>query len=330
MTALFIRVLLGMLFLGLMYWVLWKLLPRKLFTFVGAFVVLALIGLSFYNPAQVVSVPDPIWKLFIFPFQPLGIALILSGVSLFQILPSGTNKTIKNLMLISFGLLLLCSMPISTEYLVNFYEQGSYPKPDDPIPQAPVIVLMGHGTTETTLPFKDAIQLTETGDRLLYTVILYRQQNQKPKVIISAGERDYLQGEQKNRLEANDISNILEDLGVDEGNIRLESVSRDIRSSAVKVKELLDKEGLGEQQIILVTSAIKMRRSRLAFEKIGLNVTPAPTDFHGLPDNEALKRRLSVDDFLPTVEALSLSSNIIEDSFGFIYYFVRGWISISL
>ena len=106
------------------------------------------------------------------------------------------------------------------------------------------------------LPFKDAIQLTETGDRLLYTAILYRQQNQKPKVIISAGERDYLKGEQKNRLEANDISNILEGLGVDEGNIRLESVSRDIRSSAVIVKELLEKEGLSEQKLILITSAI--------------------------------------------------------------------------
>lgn len=330
MTALFIRVLLGLLFLGLLYWVLWRLIPRKLFTFVGAFVVLTLIGLSFYNPAQVVSVPDPIWKLFIFPFKPLGIALVLAGISLFQILPSGASRTIKNLMLTAFSLLLLCSMPIATEYVVNFYEQGSFPQPDAPTPQAPVIVLMGHGTTEATLPFKDAIQLTETGDRLLYTVILYRQQNQKPKVIISAGERDYLKGEQKNRLEANDISNILEDLGVDEGNIRLESVSRDIRSSAVKVKELMEKEGISEQELILITSAIKMRRSRLAFEQVGLKVIPAATDFHGLPDNEALKRKLGVDDFLPTVEALSLSTNIIEDFFGFIYYFIRGWVSISL
>lgn len=330
MTALFIRVLLGLLFLGLLYWVLWRLIPRRLFTFVGAFVVLALIGLSFYNPAQVVSVPDPIWKLFIFPFKPLGIALVLAGISLFQILPSKASRTIKNLMLAAFSLLLLCSMPIATEYMVNLYEQGSFPKPDAQTPQAPVIVLMGHGTTEATLPFKDAIQLTEAGDRLLYTVILYRQQKQKPKVIISAGERDYLTGEQKNRLEANDISNILEELGVDEGNIRLESVSRDIRSSAVKVKELLEKEGISDQQLILITSAIKMRRSRLAFEKVGLKVTPAATDFHGLPDNEALKRKLGVDDFLPTVEALSLSTKIIEDAFGFIYYFIRGWVSISL
>ncbi|MGB2927042.1 MAG: YdcF family protein [Limnothrix sp.] len=330
MTALFIRVLLSLLFVGLLYWVLWKLIPRKLFTYVGGLVVLILIGLSFYNPTQVVSLPDPIWKIFIFPFKPLGIGLILFGIGLVRTLPSGADKSLKILMTIAFVILLVSSLPIASQKLANFYEREAYPKIDAATPQAQTIVLLGHNTTEASLPFKDIVQLSENGDRILYAALLYKLQNQKPKLVVSAGQRDYLEGDQKNRLEALDISNILEGLGVNGNDVRLESESRDIRSSAVKVKKLLEAEKVSDQPLILVTSGIQMRRALLTYKKLDLNVIPAATDFHSFPGNELLKERLSVDDFLPNVEALSLTTKVIEDFFGFIYYFVRGWIAISL
>lgn len=327
MIVLFIRVLLGLAFAGLLYWVLLKLIPPKLFTIVGGIVVLILIGFSFYNPTQVVSVPDPIWKLFIFPFKPLGLALILLAVALFRIFKDSKDQILKTTSAIAFALIFLFSVPVVNQELVKLYERGFLPKSDQAQQAATVMVLLGQDTTAPLAPYGNAVQLTDSGDRLIYTAKLYQAQPQKPLVIISAGQRHYFNEQNKPLLEGEDIAKILRGLvTIPDGNLIVDNASRDIRSSAINIKKILEDQKRKDQPILLITSALHMWRSKLTFEKVGLKVIPSATDFHSLPSDTKIVQPLTLEDFLPNATSLELSTQIVEDFFGFVYYFLRGWL----
>lgn len=331
MLLLFIRVLLWLGFALLLYWVLLKLIPPKLFTFVGGIVVLILIAFSFYEPTRVVSVPDPIWKLFIFPFKPLGFALILLGVSVVNIFKTSKDKWLKSMVAIAFGFLLLSSMPLANNELVKLYETKTTQPEQQSNENVAAIVLLGQGTTEALFPYGNTVQLTDRGDRLLYAVQLYKEQaKNNPLLIISAGRRDYLKGEDKYRLEAQDIFTILQNLGVPKEKMKIDNASRDIRSSAMNVKKIIEDAGKKDQTLMLITSAIQMRRAKLTFEQLGLKVSPHATDFYSFPNKTEVSRKITIEDLLPAAETLAVTTKVFEDFFGFVYYFLRGWLTPKL
>jgi uncharacterized SAM-binding protein YcdF (DUF218 family) len=72
----------------------------------------------------------------------------------------------------------------------------------------------------------------------------------------------------------------------------------------------------GVERVYLVTHAWHMPRARLAFERAGFAVIPAPTGF-------ATRFELTVLDFLPRVEALSDSSRFFHEILGLAWYYVR-------
>ena len=63
--------------------------------------------------------------------------------------------------------------------------------------------------------------------------------------------------------------------------------------------------------MILVTSALHMRRARAEFERAGLKVIPAPTDF------EALGRTTEPRDWLPSADALDGSGRAFKEWVGY-------------
>jgi uncharacterized SAM-binding protein YcdF (DUF218 family) len=72
----------------------------------------------------------------------------------------------------------------------------------------------------------------------------------------------------------------------------------------------------GVRRILLVTDAIHMPRSRAAFEKTGLAVTPAPTIFFS-------HERLTALDFLPSGEGLRRSHYAMHEWIGLVWYWLR-------
>jgi uncharacterized SAM-binding protein YcdF (DUF218 family) len=72
----------------------------------------------------------------------------------------------------------------------------------------------------------------------------------------------------------------------------------------------------GIERVYVVTHAWHMPRARLAFERAGFSVIPAPTGF-------ATRFELTVSDFLPRVEALQDSSRFFHEIAGIVWYYVR-------
>lgn len=191
------------------------------------------------------------------------------------------------------------------------------------------------------------IQLTEQGDRLTYTVQLFNEQRgNAPLVIVSAGERDERarkEGESREAVsEARDAATFLRNRGVTE--VIEDPNSSTVHDSAVNVREILQRQNIPfGNQLFLVTSAIEMPRAALTFDRefanqgnAGFTVIPRPTDFQTVPPADAIRpraqgrdlieRNFRLSDILPSIDALKLSTRVINEYITSIYYFLRGWV----
>ncbi|MCU0550113.1 MAG: YdcF family protein [Leptolyngbya sp. Prado105] len=201
-----------------------------------------------------------------------------------------------------------------------------------------------------TVLAEQPIQLTERGDILTYTAQIYQEERARgtaPLVFVSAGdrpERNRKQGESRDDVsEAADARRFLQGLGIPEGDIIGDSNSPTIIDSARNTRAELQRRGVNfGNQLIVVASAIEMNRAALTFNRefnnnnIPLSVISRPTNFFTLPQREALRgraqgrdlveRNVQLADLLPSMDALSLSSKVINEYITSIYYFLRGWI----
>lgn len=195
----------------------------------------------------------------------------------------------------------------------------------------------------TQPPTQLPIQLTDKADRLLYAAALYRQ-NPNSQIVISAPrrlDRKTKDGETSDLVsEAKDIQTFLnQSLNVPCEAMRfLDPNGASIRRSAENVKKILDdsKINYGNQLTVINTAMSTERTYRTFREVFGFYPTARPTDFYTVPARSRLDRlaperdlveyQLQPTDFLPSVDALYLGSQAIEEFSSSIYYFLRGWI----
>ncbi len=191
------------------------------------------------------------------------------------------------------------------------------------------------------------IQLTEHGDRLIYAAQLYDQEskaNTNPVIVVTAGNRrDRIQkdGEKREEVsETRDIQTFLTStLNVPETAILLDHESSTVHKSAENVQQLLKDQGVDlGGQLTIVTSGMLMNRTALTFGQVfdSTTINARPTDFYTLPPSKNLalllkgrdlvERQLQATDFLPSAEALYVSSQAIDEYISSFYYFLRGWI----
>jgi uncharacterized SAM-binding protein YcdF (DUF218 family) len=336
MFVLLTRLLL-LLLIGFILFKLWKLLGVKKSSIVLQLIYIltfALLILSLMAPDSAVGIV--ILGLLSVFVKPLGLSILL------LIIASTTIRKRKKddkeeivmtppgptLILITLLILIVSSTPFVADWLAQQLEKASIKTVQTDLccgERAGAIVLIGKGTTEPKLPYRTQIQLTKTGDRIPYTAHLYRE-NLSEFIIVSAGFRqDLLQP----LLEADDIKTLLVYMGVNAENIIIDPHGGTLRDSAVEVKKLMDKLNLG-RTVILVTSALEMRRASLTFARVGLKVIPAPTNFYTFISQEKLSRRVTGADFAPSAEALLLTTKVLEEYFATFYYFTRGWLSPSI
>ncbi|NDJ17710.1 YdcF family protein [Myxacorys almedinensis] len=220
------------------------------------------------------------------------------------------------------------------------------PAPTGATPESPPFIPPPDPISETSylLISNQPIQLTERGNRLIYAAQLAQQQG--GLVVVSAGSRpgrDRREGESPESVsEAQDAATFLRSRGVT--NLLEDPRSETVHDSAVNVRELLARNNIDYNgQVTLVTSAIEMPRAVSTFrqefaaqQEGTFSVLPRPTDFYTVPSREALRNRVQgrdliernfrLADILPNVDALSLSSKVINEYITSIYYFLRGWI----
>jgi len=127
--------------------------------------------------------------------------------------------------------------------------------------------------------------------------------------------------------EAEAMAQVIELMGVPRSALWLEDGSRNTYENAGETRRLLAERGITE--IILVTSAMHMPRSVRLFERQGLRVIPAPTDYQVTEADWSYFTRadpgIQALNLLPDAEALAATSRALKEYIGMVVYALRGW-----
>ncbi|GFZ95097.1 YdcF family protein [Okeania sp. KiyG1] len=282
-----------------------------------------LLILAFYAPDSPVGAA--VFRFLAFAFKPLGFSIILLIYATTLISNGGIKSPAPTLIITALIVLIISSSPVFAVWAAQQAEEDAIELVSVSAccdEKADAIVLLGQGTTQPVIPDRIQVQLTKTAERIIYASQLYKK-GLAPYIIVSAGPRI---GDDNSTVEAVDIKNILIELGVPRGAIILEPDGRTVYESAIETREILDAKGL-DTAVILVTSAVNIRRASLTFTDIGMRVIPAPTDFNTVNPYEDSSYRFVLADFLPNAQALLLTTEVWEEYLALFYYFLRGWLA---
>lgn len=212
----------------------------------------------------------------------------------------------------AFGLgwLLLWSLPVPTSILAASLEQQFPQQAPTDLPIVDAIVVLGGGVREDAF----GVNLNAAADRVWFAAKLFHG-GRAPLVILSGGKSEELG---TSWPESGAMSAFMEDLGVPESALLLESESRTTRENAVDTARLLNARGI--HQILLVTSAQHMPRALATFRKLGIDAIAAPTDFESTPPSGSWLLR-----WMPDTTCLERSSRALKEYVGLWFYRLRGW-----
>ncbi len=256
-----------------------------------------------------------ILPLFIYPLG-LSSLLLIIALILFWKKPNLTPFPVALALII---LLVFSNQWVSSALIRSLESQRLAP---DVIPQTRAIVVLGGATYSPDSP-RPMVEINEHGDRLFYAAKLYREE--KAPLIIVAGGRISWSGQ--SRSESEDMAELLQMLGVPSSAILTEKKSLNTYQNAIYVQEILDK--LNIKEVLLVTSAFHQPRACLIFEKLGIKVIPAPTDYW-VTENPSANNQASFESFVldlfPDAHRLSRTTVAIKEYVGMVIYRLRGWI----
>ncbi len=190
------------------------------------------------------------------------------------------------------------------------------------LPTADAIVVLG-GATKSAFPPRPGVDLSESGDRVLYGAQLYRE-GKAPVVIASGGRINWRGG---GPSESADMAEIMKTLGVPTSAILQDPTSLNTHQNAVNVKKLMKERGI--QRVLLVTSAMHMPRSLKIFQRQGIEAIPAPTDFlvtqHDLEESSNTTEAIVLN-LLPDTDRLDKTTRALKEYIGTVVYRLRGWL----
>jgi uncharacterized SAM-binding protein YcdF (DUF218 family) len=212
------------------------------------------------------------------------------------------------LMVMGLGGLWLFSTPIFSDVLLRSLESQHPPLAMADVPQADAIVVLGGGVETTVLPRLEP-DMNAAGDRVWYAAELYRA-GKAPLVITTGGKMPWLD-EQQTSAEA--IAWFLGRSGVPQEVILLEGSSRTTWEDALFTAPLLMAQGA--KTVLLVTSSWHMPRALWTFQRMGIQVIAAPTDFE-----VTVIRDTSFLRWMPDARKLEASSRAIKEYLGMITY----------
>jgi len=251
-----------------------------------------------------------IWLIYVVKalLLPCSSFLLLSLIGLFRLLRH--KKMGLTLLLSSLLGLYVLSMPIVSSYLAGLLETPSELKLTSLVQKKyQAIVVIGSGLRSNSYEYGDAITVnSRTLERLRYAATLGRKTGLP---ILVSGGQVFKQNEPSESVL---MAEILEK----EFNIAVlwkEGRSRNTAENALYSHALL--QTLNIERVILVTHAFHMPRALTEFERVGFDVLPAPTGYL------STKEELSVFSFIPSAQALTVSSFVFHEYLGLLWYRLR-------
>jgi len=201
--------------------------------------------------------------------SPLGTALLLFalawGLAVFR-----RHRSSLVLSAVALVWLYAWSTPVASHWLRGQMESEFPPVPVHALPQAQAVVVLGGGISPPTHD-RPQPDLNAAADRVWHAARLYHA-GKAPLVVLSGGAdpaRSVVS-------EAAAMRQLLRDLAVPDAAMLLEERSRNTEDNARETAALLQPRGV--RTVLLVTSALHMRRARQHFVRAGLTVLPAATD----------------------------------------------------
>lgn len=244
--------------------------------------------------------------------SPLGTSLVLGFLCAvllaFARRPSWRARG-KWLGIAAFAWLWLWSTPLASDALRGAIEAQAGPRDLDAVASAPVIVVLGGGVSGPRPPLRPHPDLGASADRMWHAARLYRA-GKAPALVLSGGTVRTGDGS-----EAEAMRGFLLDLGVPDTALHIEAASDNTAGNAAHTARLLMMQGV--RSVILVTSALHMPRARVAFERTGLEVHPAPTDF------EVIDMPFDLLRIVPDAGALQASAQAMKELVGRLAALVR-------
>ena len=344
---------------GLMiWWVLLKFIPRNYLTWFGGLVVLILIVVSFVERGD--QTVERIWDIISLPLRPLGLAMVLLAFSFRE----GVQKVKGNEVLIPFLVLLVASMPLVSRLLVDQAEQSVRTAftnqqniceqicPPGQVPLAQLagtvraIVVLGDSQMDTGQLIETVNVETEEGEeapplmtnamvpRLLRAGDLYeevRSRGGDPWVIVTMKrERD----EDEEQAKKTEIRQQLINTGIPLDRTEVRDLGTDLQRTARETKEFLEERQplVSGERIMVVTPALAMRRASLTFSKmfkeddLDVRIVARPTGFYVSEEDDRDDLLVQFRDLFPNIEALSITTRVVDEYLTWGYYFLRGWL----
>ncbi|NKI34266.1 YdcF family protein [Wenzhouxiangella sp. XN79A] len=209
----------------------------------------------------------------------------------------------KAIVFVALATLWLMATPAVSDALRGHLESMHPPIAIERVPEADAIVVLGGGIAPPTSrnPQPD---LGAAADRYWHAFRLWRA-GKAPEILISGGAQPWRDA---GSSEAEAAVRLLTDLGMPADRILLEPASLDTRQNADFSATML--RARGADRILLVTSALHMRRASAHFESTGLEVLTVPTDHEVRGDPPSLLR------WLPDSDALDGSRRALKEMLG--------------
>lgn len=239
-------------------------------------------------------------KLIIALISPLGTALVLGMLAL-VLAGRRCRRRALGLGVLALVWLWGWSLPPVSQVLLAAVEADHPAVPVPALPQAQAIVVLGGGIQPPELATQWP-DMMDAADRVWHAARLYHA-GKAPLLVLSGGSNPAVSASS----EAAAMRLLLSDLGVPASAMVLEERSRNTRDNARYTAELLRPRELS--RILLVTSALHMRRAQALFEAQGLTVTPVATDHE-------TRNRFDLTDWLPSADALNGSARAMKEVLG--------------
>ena len=220
------------------------------------------------------------------------------------------------LAVLAVGLLVVWvpSTPVFSDWLQGTLESRHPPTRAEAAPTADAIVALG-GAVGMSRPPRVYPDLNGASDRVWHAARLY-EAGKAPLIIASGGTLPWKDQEFR---EAPVMQQLLVSWGVPADSVLLESTSANTYQNATNTAEVVAERGI--DRVLLVTSALHMRRALATFRAAGVEAVPAATDYR------VVEGRTTILDLLPSAGALDGSTAAIREYVGYVVYDWRGWIA---
>lgn len=207
------------------------------------------------------------------------------------------RRTAAGLFAIALLWTLLWSVPTASDGLRNSLEDQHVAVPEESLPPADAIVVLGGATRYWWLQREEIDPWELRGSRLAAGARAWLS-DRAPIVILTGGRGG------RDASEAARMKSAIQRLGVPASALLLEERSRNTEDNAINTARLA--RPLGVRRILLVTSALHMPRAMVLFERQGFEVTPVPVPEKG-------HRETWGDRWLPSPSALWRSGRALKE-----------------